>query len=145
MGNMKNYDPKLVGIVFAGIPITGFADGSFLSVETNEDWYTAVVGSDGEGCRSKNNNWSARFTVTLGQWSLANDLLTAIMNTDRLSPSGDGIGPFMVKDLKGTTLIAAEKAWIVKPPTVEYDREPTSREWVFETIDASFHVGGNLP
>ena len=55
---VSTYNPDEVAIVFAGIPISGFADGTFLSVEQNEDSFTMQVGTDGEACRSKSNNRS---------------------------------------------------------------------------------------
>lgn len=141
---VRNYDPKGIVLVFAGIPITGYAQGTFISVEQNEDAFILTVGSDGEGCRSKTNNRSARVTVTLQQSSQANDALSAIHNVDLNSPLGDGIGPLLLKDISGTTIIAAEKAWIVRFPTSTYARDPETREWIFETDYAVQSLGGNL-
>jgi hypothetical protein len=141
---VKNYDPAANVLVFAGIPISGFADGTYVSVEQNEDSYALTVGADGEGCRSKTNNRSARVTVTLMQSSLSNDLLSALHNVDLASPAGDGIGPFLMKDLTGTTVMAAEKAWLVRFPTSSYARDPETREWIIETDHMIQNVGGNL-
>lgn len=141
---VKNYDPAGMVIVFAGIPITGFADGTYVSVEQNEDSYSLVVGADGEGCRSKTNNRSGRITLTLLQSSAVNDLLSALHNVDINSPLGDGIGPFLMKDITGTTVVAAEKAWIVRQATSTYSRDPESREWIIESDYLVQNVGGNL-
>ena len=140
----STYNPDEVAIVFAGIPITGFADGSFLSVEQNEDSFTMQAGTDGEACRSKTNNRGGRATFTLGQWSRANDLLSALHNLDISTPNGDGIGPLLIKDNSGTSIFSAEKAWIVKPPAAGFAREAESREWVIETDNLVQHHGGNL-
>lgn len=141
---LRTYDPAAVSVIFAGIPISGYADGTFVSVEQSEDSFALTVGTDGDACRSKTNNRSARVTLTLLQSSQVNDLLSAVHNLDRLSPNGDGIAPFLMKDNTGTTICAAEKAYIVKPATVSYGREVESREWVIETDAMVFHVGGNL-
>lgn len=140
---LHTYYPDQVAMVFAGIPITGFADGTFLSVEQSEDSFSLQVGSDGEACRSRTNNRSGRVTFTLGQWSAANDLLSALHNVDISTPNGDGIGPLLIKDNSGRSLFAAEKAWIVKPPTGEFAREAGSREWVVETDSLVQQHGGN--
>ena len=140
---LRTYDPSQVTIVFAGIPISGFADGTFLSVEQNEDSFTLQIGTDGEGTRSKSNNRSGRVTLTLMQSSLANDLLASLHSVDLSSPGGDGIGPLLVKDNSGRSLFTAEKAWIVKPPTGEFGREATSREWIIETDHLIQTHGGN--
>ena len=137
------YDSKQVSVTFGPILITGYADGTFISVEQNEDSFSLLVGADGDACRSKSNNRSARVTLTILQSSPANDLLSALHNEDVLSPSGDGVQPLMVKDNSGRTICAAERAWIVKPPTTEYAVESGSREWLFETDNMLHNVGGN--
>lgn len=140
---VRTYDPSQVTIIFAGIPISGFADGTFVSVEQNEDSFTLQVGTDGEGTRSKTNNRSGRVTLTLMQSSASNDALAAIHSLDVLSPSGDGIGPLLIKDNSGRSLFSADAAWIVKPPTGEFGREATSREWIIETDHLILSYGGN--
>lgn len=141
---VKNYDPKGIIAIFAGIPISGFAPGTFLNVEQNEDAFALTVGADGEGCRSKTNDRSARATFTLQQSSAVNDLLSALHNIDLNSPLGDGIAPLPIKDLSGTTLIAAEKAWIVRQPASTFSRDPETREWIIETDFAVISTGGAL-
>lgn len=140
---VKTYDPDDVAQVFFGIPISGYADGTFISIEFNEESFSLSVGVDKEACRAKTNNDSARVTFTLMQSSICNDLLSAVHAVDKLSPSGDGIGPYLMKDNSGRTVNAAETAWIVKPPTQAYSREVESREWVLETDDMKAFVGGN--
>jgi len=140
---LYTYDPSQVAIIFAGIPVSGFADGTFVNVEQNEDSFTLQVGTDGEACRSKTNNKSGRVTFTLGQWSSSNALLSALHNLDVNTPNGDGIGPLLVKDNSGTSLYAAEKAWIVRPPAAAFSREAESREWIVETADLIQNHGGN--
>lgn len=139
----KVYNPKEVVIIFGPIIVTGFADGTFLSVEFNEDAFTLQVGTDGEGTRSKSNNESGRATFTLMQSSDSNDLLSALHGVDKSTPSGDGIVPLLIKDLQGTSLHSAETAWIVKGPTNEYGREAGPREWVIETDNLVSVTGSN--
>lgn len=141
---VKNYDPKSITQVFAGIPITGYAKGTFVSIEFNEDAFALTVGADGEGCRSRTNNRSAKITFTLMQSSPSNDLLSAMHNLDQMSPGGDGIGPYLLKDLLGTSIAMAETAWITKMATLEYGPEPGDRSWVLETDSMLATVGGNL-
>jgi hypothetical protein len=141
---VRNFDAKSIIQVFAGIPISGYAKGTFVSIEFNEDAFNLTIGADGEGCRAKSNNESAQITFTLMQSSAVNDLLSAIHNLDKTSPGGDGIGPYLLKDLFGTTIIAAEKAWIKKMATAAYGTEPSDREWVLETDFAIVNLGGNL-
>lgn len=142
--SVVNYDPKLIVVTFGPILLDGFAPGTYFTAERNEDSFSIQVGVRGDACRSKTNNKSGRFTCTLGQWSLVNDELSAIMNLDELTSPGTGIFPMIAKDLNGTTLCAAEKAWIVKPPAVSYAAEAESREWIFETDLMSKIIGGHI-
>lgn len=140
---LRTYDAKEVALIFAGNPISGFADGTFVSVDQNEDSFTLAVGSDGEGARSKNNNRSATITFTLLQTSASNAALAALHNLDILSANGDGIGPVLVKDNSGNSLYTADKAWVRKPPTAEFGREVGSREWTIETHELVNLTAGN--
>lgn len=130
---LKNYNSKDVSMIFAGIPITGLAEDTFLSVDRNEDSYALTVGADGEGARSKSNNKSGRVTFTVMQTADCNDLLSALVAADEASSNGVGIGPLLIKDLSGRSLHTAEKAWIIKPATAGYARGIETREWVVET------------
>ncbi len=141
---VKTYDASQVAMVFGPIEISdGLADGTFVSIEQNEDSFLLMVGADGEACRAKSNNKSGRVTFTLLQSSLANDLLSATHNLDVASPNGDGIAPLLVKDNSGRTIVAAEKAWVVRQPTVEFAREVSTREWIIESDALQSVFGGN--
>ena len=142
-GKTKVYDPASVLCVFAGIPLSGFAEDTVVSVEYNEDAFTLKMGVDGDGTRAKSNNRSATITFHLMQSSDINDLLSAVHLLDLNSPSGDGIGPLLIKDNNGRTLMLAEQAWIKKTPSVEFAKEPGPREWVLETANLEPFIGGN--
>lgn len=143
MATMHVYDPKKVTLTFgAAGAISGYADGTFISVEYNEDFFTLQIGSDGQGVRSTANNLSARITLTLMQSSASNEALSAILNQDLLD--NKGFFSLQVKDTLGSTLLSTEKAYIVKFPTVEFARESSNREWVFETHELAATVKGSL-
>lgn len=141
--NLRTYDAGQVSMVFAGIIISGLADGTFVKIAQNTDSFALKIGADGEGARSKTNDRSGKVTFTVMQSSESNDLLSALHNVDIDSPSGDGIGPLLVKDNSGRTLAVAEKAWIVKQPDSEFARDISMREWVIETNALESFFGGN--
>lgn len=143
MGILKNYDPNQVVVLIGAIPVSGFADGAFVNVEKNSDAFTLVVGSGGEGCRTRNRDESGTVTLTLMQSSEVNALLSAAHELDKSLPAGAGALPLMIKDLTGTTLVAAELAWIRKVSNVEFGKEAGSREWVLESSDLRVFAGGN--
>jgi len=137
----KTYNPKKVAVIVGSFELSGFADGSFVSVEKNEDAWSQKVGTDGEGTRTKSNNRSATITIRLMQSSDSNTILDSFRKLDEFGDAG--IFPLTIKDGSGNTIQAAETAWIKKEPSVEYDREATEREWMIETDNLQSSHGGN--
>lgn len=142
-GIVKTYDPGQVLINFRGQPILGFADGSFVRVERNEDAFLTKAGADGEIVRARNRNRSGRVTITLMQSSPSNDVLSQAAIADE-KLAGTGMGPLQVKDNLGTTQVNAPNAWVVKQPAIEFAKEVGTREWVLECDQLVIHTGGLL-
>jgi hypothetical protein len=140
---LKHYDADQVSLIVAGIPISGFADGEFLTLEMASDMFSDVVGTDGEVTRSKSNDRRATCTIKLMQSSDSNDLLSALANTDSAAPNGAGVGAFMLKDRNGRMLHAAAACWVQREPDMSLDRAATSREWVIRIASLKRFDGGN--
>lgn len=143
---MKNYDPKQYIVVFKGIQLRGYADGTFIEVERVTDTFSEAVGAQGDVVRVKSNDRRGSITVTLQMASPANDILSAFANgvdDDNQAPDFD-VGAILVKDLNGSTVAAAQEAWIVKPPNITAAVEHTNRAWVFRCADLKMIVGGML-
>lgn len=139
---LRVYNPKEITMIFGPTgQITGFADGTFLTVEKNEDAFSLQIGTDGEGTRSKTNNNSGRITFSLMQSSPANDILSTIHTADLELSSG--VFPLFIKDLNGNSLFEASQAWITRFPSSEFGREATSREWIVETDSLIMFPGGS--
>lgn len=139
--SVKTYNPADVLLVVAGIPISGYADGTFITCGRDNPSFNSGTGSDGEGWRAKSNDKSGTCTLTLLQTSLSNDALSALSALDEAS--GDGVGPFLLKDNSGRTLYEAETCWLEKPADSEFAREQSNREWVIKTDKLIPFVGGN--
>jgi len=135
------YDPKLVTFTYAGLIISGYADGTFIHLERNADMWALKMGADGIGTRAKSNDRSAKITLTLQQSSSVNDQLSALASADELTNSG--AAPWLLRDASGRTLCSALTAWIVKYPGFDFAKEVTDRAWIFETNDAEVFIGGN--
>lgn len=136
----KTFDPKAVSLIVGGHIVGGFADGTFVSVERNNDSYSRVGGADGEQTRARSNDKSGRFTFTLLQSSTSNSVLQGFQIADEVGNSGQV--PVMVKDGNGSELVVAAAAWVVKPANVEHGKEVSNREWVLETGNVDFFGGG---
>lgn len=139
---VRTYDPKKVTITFGPIIVTGFAEGTFLAIARNGDIFEKSKGADGTVDRINRNATDYAVTVTIKQTSLTNDALSAVMNADILD--NQGVLPFTVKDLGGTTLFFASQAWIGKDPDDEHADALGSREWRIDTGFAVKFTGGNI-
>lgn len=142
MADFKQYDPARVVMTYRGIPIRGYMDGTFISVERASDSFEKAVGAGGDVARVRSRDRSGRVTLTLQQTAPVNDLLSAIAIEDELF--GTGLGPLMVKDVNGTTLLLASIAWIVRPANVEFGDSLSGREWIFDCADLNMGVGGSV-
>jgi hypothetical protein len=128
---MNTYDAKKVIIVFRGRQLTGFPDGTFVTVSPSSDTFTKKVGADGEVARSRTNDDTSEVTITHMQTSASNAYLNTIKEEDRLF--GTAIGPLSITDLSGTALHFWPEAWIKKSPGGEFGQEVGERAWVFDT------------
>ena len=138
------YDSNEVQISFAGVPVTGYADGQFLSITHTSDAFVSMVGTDGQVARSKSNDNRAEISIDLLQTSPTNAAFSAIHLADKNAPGGAGIGAFLCVDLNGTSLYAAGNCWIKRSPDPTFDREPTSRTWLLECDALQDFTGGNI-
>lgn len=139
---VKEYDSASVFVSVGGVPISGFAPDSKVTLARNNDAYTLQMGSDGEAARSKSNDKSGRMTIQLLQTSPSNAILSAFALADEVTPGG-AVFPFACKDLNGGSLHTAQTGWIVKKPDAEYVVEAGPREWIIETDDLKHTVAGN--
>lgn len=138
----RNYDPKQFVVTFKGILLQGWMDGTFCSVERDEDTYEAHAGADGDVTRVRKHNRIGKCTITLKAESSTNDRLSEVMRGDELR--NDGVGELMVKNTNGTTVCHGADAWISKPPVVEGADTASGREWILTIADVDIFVGGAL-
>ena len=141
---VKVYDPASVVLLFNGIPIRGYAPGTFISATQNDQTFRLYVGVSGEATRGMTNNASGRIQVTLQQSSTSNDVLSAFHAADTVATRGLGVSAVQVKDLNGSTLVLANTAWIVQYPDISFASSVGNRVWTIETDSIAFSAGGSL-
>jgi len=139
--SVRTYDPASVSVLVGGAPITGFADGTFVSIERNNDTFQIVSGADGIVSRAKSNDKTGSMSITLAQTSPSNDVLEGIASLDELSSTG--VVPVMVKDNSGRSVHFSGNAWVRRVPTAEFGKEISNREWQFDLADYVPFNGGN--
>jgi len=142
---VTNFDPKKVIVIFGGVPIGGFADGTFVEISANdEEGFKKVVGADGEVARAQSNDNTHQITITLLQSSQSNQHLSTVRNADKLT--GKAIQPLAITDMNGSTLKYWPQAWLRGDPTEGFGKEVGERPWTFDTGQlAEGNVGGLLP
>lgn len=140
---VNTYDPKKVIISLGGVPITGYADGTFVTIDAPNDLFTSTSGADGNVSRTKSNDYRNEVTITLKQSSLSNDYINSLAELDRIA--NIGARPLQINDLSGTTLFFWDAVWVQTYPSVEFGKEEGERAWVFGTTQAvARNVGGNF-
>lgn len=138
------YDPTRVLVSFKGVPLDGFAAGTFIKVARNEDGWTFQPSNSGGGARSRNPNKSGTIEITLHTASPANGYLSTFAVADELT--AEGVGEFMVKDMSTNGAICnAQNAWIKKFPDWERAKETGEVTWVIESDDINVLHDGLTP
>ncbi len=138
MAGVQTYDPKKVIVTFGGTPLSGYADGTFITVAPSADTFAKVVGADGEVARGRSNDDTAEVTITLMQTSLSNKVLSTIRAADKIGSSG--ILPLSITDLSGASLYFWPQAWIRRSPDGEFAKEVGERAWIFDTGQPSQEI-----
>jgi len=126
----RRYSPAQVKITFGGILISGYAEGTFIEVERNEDRYTTQVGSLGEVTRTQNLNRTGKVTLTLMQHAPINALLQGFIDLDELGDTDPQ--DLSIKDLSNSMRCHADEAWITKAPKIERSKDSATIQWTFE-------------
>lgn len=140
MAAPKTYDPSQISVIIGGASITGFAEGTMISVARNEDAFSYAPSTTGGGSRVKNSNKSGRITLTLQKTSESNEILDNYADLDEVS--NDGIFSSLVRDNNGKDLHKGESCWVVKKPDSEESKELPTREWIIEVAELEMNVKG---
>lgn len=138
---VRTYDPASVTNIVNGKLITGYSDDSSVTVERMTDTWTDQVGTDGYVTRAKSNDTRGTVTLNLTQTSPSNDDLQALATADEMSDTG--AGPFLMRDASGRTICSGDTCWITKPPSLEFGRNVTNRQWVIRVANLVIFTGGN--
>lgn len=142
MTTTKTFDPELVQVIMAGVPLEGFTEDGFVDVEFTDVAFKYKRGVDGQITRSKVLGRMAVVTVHLQSSSRSNAVLTGIHVQDLLSNGGAGISPFMIKDGNGADLFVTDEAWIEGFPAMAVSAEAAPRDWKIICVSPKVVLGG---
>lgn len=143
----KVYDLGDVTVNFLGIPIDqmgGWGDGGGVEIEYDSDSFEDKKGADGSVVRSKTYDDRATVKLILLQTAGANAVLSGMLNLDKKASNGAGVGPCMIRDRQGLTVITGTKCWIKgRPKTVSFKGSAENLEWLIRISDSEDFIGGN--
>lgn len=142
MADFKNYDPGEISVSFKGLDLGGFFDGTFVSVERDEDTFAKHTGAKGDVTRVRNRNRGGKVTVVINQASPTNDRLSTFHKNDE--KFGTGVGVLLIKDSNGFTVYLAKDAWLTRPANGEFGKDAQGRTWVFDCAELEMFTGGSI-
>lgn len=132
---IKTYNCKEVTTSLGSQIVTGYADDSFITIDSNGDGVTKKVGCDGEIVRSISPDDTYIVKLALLQTSETNSFLQEKYNED--ISTGDALFAILIQDLKGGMVFSADACWVAKPPSRGYGKESNNREWELHTGSAT--------
>lgn len=126
---MKTYDAKQVNVIVSGRFLTGFAEGTFVNCEKDEERFETYVGAKGELSRSVNSDPLGTITVTLKSDSLSNGYLASLATSSNTFPVQ------VLDSNSGGFKAGGNDCWIEKAAAKEFDVAVNEREWVIKVGD----------
>ena len=142
MATLYSYSPEDVSVLVAGLyEVSGFVDGTMVSVSKDRPTFTTHESSD--GITSRTHTESHLYTVTLSLHSAAqsNQVLSYLLAADASSKIAKF--PIIIKDNLGTSSFFSPSSWIEGPPDTSFAVSITERPWVIRCSAGSYNVGGN--
>lgn len=138
---MKTYKPEEISLIIDGHIVSGFAEGSIITVERDEDSFTFVPSTTGGGSRSKNANKAGKITFRLQQTSESNQVMSTLVKNDE--DTGEGVVSALVRDNSGNDKHGADEGYITRPAKAEYAKEISNPEWIYQAEELEMNLGGN--
>jgi hypothetical protein len=139
----KNYDPGRIVVSFNGVVLQGFASGTFVKAERDNDTFSKVYGAHGDVGRVRSRKRGGKITITLMGISPSNDVLSGFVELGESAGLGD-TGAIQIEDLQGTTLCHGTNGWVTRPANYEAGDDLSNREWVIDCDDLDMFIGGEL-
>lgn len=114
---VKTFNPKKVTVMFGGRVVTGFAEGSMVQCEKNEDNSIPHVGALGEVSRAISADNTGKITISLASTSPWIRIFAQEANSEELVPCN-------VVDMNTNGVnVGGTECWIVKAPDINIGNE----------------------
>jgi len=139
--NLATYIPEDCTFLVFGIPLDGFAKGTFISITKDINPFTTVKTPDGTVARLYNSDQTYTIALTLYSGSDSNDVLTKLWLLDEVTQRGKF--PTFIKDGSGSDLFFSTTSWIESVPPIIKSDSFEGRTWVIRSSQAVINIGGN--
>lgn len=126
---MGNYDAKLCTVVVDGRFITGFDDGTMVSTEKDEDFFSEKADAQGFAIVSETNNPFGTMTLSLSQASPSVPFMEALAKTRKEVPAWVTYNGEPKEKSGGT------RCRVKKTSGKEYGDEAGGREYELKVMD----------
>ena len=126
---MAQYYADDVNVVIDGVIATGFADGTYVTGERNEEKRELEVGAQGDVVMVEASDDTGTVSITLQQTSPTNDLLRGLYN------SGEDFAISVDDPNDNTANIEGSECYVANLPSAEKDGSVTDREWEILVVD----------
>lgn len=138
-GNVLTYSPTDVTILISGYQLIGVLE---VELQWDSRPFTMYKGIRNQHTRVYNGSMAATLRVSLQQTSDSNDVLSMILDEDRIGNTARL--ELTMKDASGTTLYQALQCYIPAYPPVTFTKGFRAREWEISILDlTTINVGGN--
>jgi len=138
---LANYCPEDINCLAFGIPLNGFAEGTFITISKDKVPYGTTETADGMTARLFTNSQTYTIQLTFHRGSTSNDVLTKLWQLDELTQRAKF--PLFIKDLSGTDLFFSTNTCIESLPNMVQSSTFDSRTWVLRSSQAVINVGSN--
>ncbi|HPQ71523.1 MAG TPA: hypothetical protein PKW95_20525 [bacterium] len=130
--NIISYDPNEVTLTIDGQPVSGFAEGSFVTVKRDAETWKAKAGIDGQVTRSLSHSELGKVTFTLTQFADFNVDMQNLFIDDKKKKK-----PIDVEVKYGKSVWSGT-GWIDKLPDVQFGNDAGTRAWSVSVANLKF-------
>lgn len=139
---IANYCPEDVNCLAYGIPLTGFSDGTFITITKDKVPFGTTETPDGQIARLYTNSQTYTITITFHRGSPSNDVFSKLWLLDELTKKAKF--PLLLKDLSGSDLFFSTNTWIEGIPSMVQSTNFDNRTWVLRSSQAVINIGSNM-
>ena len=141
---VSTYNPNKVALVVRGVPLIGFVDGSSITLTADNDRYSQTNGTSGAYVRSRQLGNGGTLTFSLLPNSPSNQVLSGLLNEDKLADTGQF--PVIIKDASNLGTVASGVGWVHRAPDLNSPMggDAPPREWTVKLGTYTQFINGTV-